>query len=147
MHAKIAIFVIISAVFAASISTAISNSPVAFAATACFKVKGTETHFCTSSVSEKWYECTLDKDGVRRCVEVKAVIDNSIPPDLKDAIDIATEESQSNDTKVPRGDFLEDRDLLIDDSTDTNDDGKGPNDLGGLNDDDYGDAPTINPGQ
>jgi hypothetical protein len=55
-------------------------------------------------------------------------------------------ETQGNDTKVPRDDFLEDDGLSTEDSTDTNDDTKDPNDLGGLNDDDD-DAPTINSGQ
>jgi len=55
-------------------------------------------------------------------------------------------ETQGNDTKVPRDDFLEDDGLSTEDSTDTNDDTKNPNDLGGLNDD-GDDAPTINPGQ
>lgn len=55
-------------------------------------------------------------------------------------------ETQGNDTKVPRDDFLENDGLSTEDSTDTNDDTKDPNDLGCLNDDDD-DAPTINPGQ
>jgi hypothetical protein len=148
---KIAIFGVLSALLIA----AIYSSSVAFGATVCFKPKGQDkTTFCTSNISEKWYECTLGADGIRHCKEIPNTLtftDDSMPPDLKNALDIAVQESQ-NTTKVPKTGILDEPGALSDDgstdndeSTENGDDTEVPNGLGGLNDGD--DAPTINPGQ
>lgn len=70
-------------------------------------------------------------------------MDSSLPPELKDAIDIATEEESQDTTNGPKIGILDDL-LTESDTSDTSNDTKVPKDLGGLNNDN---GPTINPGE
>jgi hypothetical protein len=70
-----------------------------------------------------------------------------LPENLKDALDVVIEESQ-NTTKAPKTGVLDEPDALSDEESTENgdDDTEVPKGLGGLNEDDDDDAPTINPG-
>jgi hypothetical protein len=81
--------------------------------------------------------CTKDKNGHWKCNAYDQTrITSYIPPDLKNALDAAIQDSQNN-TIGPMTDLLTEDSLFEkENTTDGNDIPKPPKDLGGLNDED-----------
>jgi hypothetical protein len=107
MDAKFVIFMAISFVLVAAIYS--SSVSVAFAAFACINTKDQGLIVCTDSKTKTFTFCTKDKNGDWKCEKaIESTV--KIPPNLQDAIDAATEESE-NSTKSPNTDLLLDGDL------------------------------------
>ena len=139
--------------------TAIYSSSVSavFANIICGYTGDGLTKFCTDPLHEHFYRCDQDDEGKWICHRTSTALSNDLPPSLNDALDAAIKEESQNTTKVPKGDFLNDGNLLTEGSQSDNstvacccgDPGappcpKGSKDLGGLKNDENG--PSVNPG-
>jgi hypothetical protein len=140
MDTRFLIFAILSTLLLAGIHS--SSTTLAAKTTGITRsctATSTTTTVCTTidhdfkDVSE--WNCKTNDGGKTWSCSKAAAGKEAIPPGLKDALDVAVQESADN-TKVPKTD-LNDGGLLKDDDTaDTSNDTKVPKDLGGLNDDD-----------
>ena len=149
------VFVTVSAFLVTAIYS--SSVPVVYANIICGYTGDGRTKFCTDSLHEHFYRCDQDDEGEWHCHRTSTALSNDLPPSLNDALDAAIKEDSQNTTKVPKGDFLNDGNLLTEGSQADNntaacccgDPGappcpKGPKDLGELNNGENGHE--INPG-
>jgi hypothetical protein len=87
MDTKSVIFVVISALFVASIYS--SSTSVVFAEVVCVDGVGTDkpTKFCITDSSPDNYKCVQQDDGKWKCTVIKSA---NVPPGLTDALNDAT---------------------------------------------------------
>ena len=100
MHTKYLILVIISA----SLVSALYSSSAVFGVEytmSCSYTKDKKTSFCSDNdpTNNDVWRCDKQKNGTWKCDKLQTSI--NVPPDLKESLDIAIEETQ-NEPKVPK---------------------------------------------
>jgi hypothetical protein len=149
LDTKLVAFVTVSVILVGAIYSSSAYFVFGVTDTVCVSTSKTTT-FCQVIEDDKVVlsmDCKKNPDGKTwRCDQAKSeMTGGSIPPELTDALDVATQDIQANDTKVPKTGILSEPGALSDDGSDEDgEDTEVPKDPGGLNDED--DAPTINPG-